>query len=138
MKGTQIFLRALVIAGTLEVLLAGCAAKREQQAMNTERLLHVAGFQMKIADTPQKFEMLKGMPQRRITPYPRDDKIFYVYADATSCRCIYVGTPEAYQRYVDLRVQQGIVEDNRKAAQANRAAQTQVNWGVWGVWGPWW
>jgi hypothetical protein len=138
MKRARIFFGALVIAVTLGFALASCAAKRAQQAVNTERMLHVAGFQLKIADTPEKLEMLKGMPQRRITPYPRGDKIFYVYADATSCRCMYVGTPEAYQRYIEFQVGQGIAEDNRKAAQANAAAQTPVNWGVWGVWGPWW
>lgn len=138
MNRKRFYLRACVIAAIMGFVLAGCASKRAQQAMNTERMLHVAGFQMKIADTPEKLKMLKGMPQRKITPYPRDEKIFYVYADAASCGCIYVGTPEAYQRYIEFRVQQGIAEDNRKAAQANAAAQTPVNWGVWGVWGPWW
>ena len=138
MSRRKIFLKAIVIKVTLSIALAGCAAKRAEQAMNTERMLHAAGFQMKIADTPEKLEMLKGIAQRRITPYPRDGKMYYLYADAASCRCLYMGTPEAYQRYIDFQVQQGIAEDNRKAAQANAAAQTQVNWGVWGVWGPWW
>ena len=49
-----------------------------------------------------------------------------------------MGTAEAYQRYINYQVNQGIAEDNRKVAQANAAAATPVVMGVWGVWGPWW
>ena len=138
MNRRRIFLRAIVIAAALGITSGGCAAQRAQKAMNTERMLHAAGFQMKIADSPEKLEMLKGMAQRKIVPYPRDGKMYYLYADATSCRCLYMGTAEAYQRYIDFQVRQGIAADNRKAVQANAAATTPVNWGVWGIWGPWW
>ncbi len=130
--------RAIVLSAFLCIALGGCAAKRAQQAMNTERMLHAAGFKMKIADTPEKLDMLKGLPQRRIAPYPRDGEMFYLYADAGTCNCLYMGTAEAYQRYIEFRVAQGIADDNRKAAQANAAASTPVKMGFWGVWGPWW
>jgi hypothetical protein len=105
--------------------------------MNTERMLHVAGFKMKTADTPEKLAMLKGLPQRKIVPYPREGEMMYLYADAGTCGCLYVGTAEQYQRYVEFRVGQEIAEDNRRAAQANAAAGTPVKMGFWAVWGPW-
>ena len=137
MKNTHVFFVSITIAANLGLLSAGCAAKRAQQAMNTERMLHAAGFQVKIADTPEKLEMLKGLAQRKIIPHPRDGAMYYLYADAASCQCLYMGTAEAYQRYIEYQVGQGIAENNRKAAQANAAATAPVNMGVWGVWGPW-
>ncbi len=137
MKTKRFCPRAIMIAAALGLACGGCAAKRAQIVMNTQRMLHAAGFRMKTADTPEKLEMLKKMAQRKIFPYPRDGKMFYLYADAETCRCLYVGDAEAYQKYINFRVQQGIAEDNRRAVQANEAATTPVNVGVWSVWGPW-
>jgi len=138
MKKRNVFSRAIVIAATLGIVSAGCAAKKAQIDMNTERMLHAAGFQVKYADTPEKLEMLNKLAQRKIIPHPRDGKMYYLYADSASCRCLYMGTAEAYQRYIDYQVNQGIAADNRKVAEANAAAATPLNMGVWGVWGPWW
>ncbi len=138
MKSRHVFFRATVIATILGIGSGGCAAKNAQTSMNTERMLHAAGFQVKIADTPEKLEMLKGLAQRKIVPYPNEGEMFYLYADAASCQCLYMGTADAYQRYVEFKVGQGIADDNRKAAQANANATTSYDMGVWGTWGPWW
>ena len=138
MKSRQVFFRAIMIVAALGIASGGCAAKKAQIAMNTERMLHAAGFQVKIADTPEKLEMLKGLAQRKIVPYPKEGEMFYLYADAASCKCLYMGTADAYQRYIEFKVGQGIVDDHRKAARANANATTSYNMGVWGVWGPWW
>jgi hypothetical protein len=138
MTKRQAVVRTVLFAALLCMVFVGCAAKRAQQAMNTERMLHAAGFKMKIADTPEKLDMLKELPQRKITPYPREGEMLYLYADAASCNCLYMGTAEAYQRFIEFRVGQGIAEDNRKAASANAAAASPVKMGFWGVWGPWW
>ena len=138
MNNRHVFFRAIVIATILGIVSVGCAAKKAQTSMNTERMLRTAGFELKIADTPEKLERLKGLAQRKIVPYPHEGKMLYLYADAASCKCVYVGTPEAYQRYVEYQVGQGIADDTRKAAQANANATTPYNAGVWGTWGPWW
>ena len=134
MNNRHVFLRAIVIATILGIGSGGCAAKKAQTSMNTERMLRTAGFELKIADTPEKLERLKGLAQRKIVPYPHEGKMLYLYADAASCNCVYVGTPEAYQRYVEYQVGQGIADDNRKAAQANANATTPYNRGVWEIW----
>ncbi len=138
MMKRHVFLSGIVIVAALGIASGGCAAKRAQQAMNTERMLHAAGFKMKIADTPEKLEMLKELAQRKIVPYPRDGEMYYLYADIASCNCLYMGNAETYQRFIEYQIGQGIAEDNRKAAQANAAASTPVKMGFWGVWGPWW
>jgi hypothetical protein len=137
MKNRGVFLRTIVIAAALSIVSGACAAKNAQNAMNTERMLHAAGFQVKIADTPEKLVMLKGLAQRKIVPYPKEGEMYYLYADAASCQCLYMGTADAYQRYIEFKVGQSIGEDNRKAAQANANAAAPVNMGVWGGWGPW-
>jgi len=134
MKHTQTFIRTARIAAILGIAFGGCAAKKEQIAMNTERMLRTAGFELKIADTPENMEKLKGLPQRKIVPYPHEGEMLYLYADAASCKCVYVGTPEAYQRYVEYQVAQGIAQNNVKAQQANANATTPYNSGVWMIW----
>ena len=134
MKSRHFFLRAIMIAAIVGIASSGCAAKKAQTSMNTERMLSTAGFELKIADTPEKLEKLKGLAQRKIVPYPHEGKMLYLYADAASCKCVYVGTPEAYQRYVEYQVGQSIADDHRKAAQANANATTPYNRGVWEIW----
>jgi hypothetical protein len=134
MKNRHVFFGAIVIAAILGIALGGCAAKNAQIAMNTVRMLRTAGFEVKIADTPEKMERLKGLAQRKIVPYPHEGKMLYLYADAASCKCVYVGTPDDYQRYVEYQVAQGMAENNARAVQANAAATTPYNAGAWTVW----
>ena len=134
MKDRQLFLGAILIVAALGIASVGCAAKKEQVAMNTVRMLRTAGFELKIADTPEKMERLKAIPQRRIVPYPHEGEMLYLYADAASCKCVYVGTPDNYQRYVEYQVAQGVAANNAKAQQANAFAATPYNSGVLHIW----
>lgn len=128
--------RQVALVALLTLIVSGCAALQNQQAMETERLLSAAGFQMKLADTPAKMAHLKSLTQRKLVPHERDGKTYYVYADATSCQCLYAGTEKAYQRYQKLAVQKQIAEDRLNAAEMNENAA--MDWGMWGPWGPWW
>jgi hypothetical protein len=115
----------------------GCAAMRRDEALQAERTLAAAGFQMKFADTPDKLAKLEGIkPQRQLVPQPYDGQTRFVYADAEYCKCLYAGTPKAYERYQRLAVQQSLAQDQLAAAEANEAAS--MDWGMWGGWGPWW
>ena len=128
-------LRILVMVAALGILVAGCAAIRNEQAIETERLLSASGFQMKLANTPEKLEHLKTLTQRKLVPHQRHGAIFYVYADAETCHCLYVGTEDAYQRYQKLSLQREIADKKLKAAQMNQ--DTAMDWDIWGPWGPW-
>lgn len=116
-------------AGMLSMMvifgLAGC----QSMAMDAERGLAAAGFQMKMADTPAKLAKLEGLPQRKLTPVPHEGDVRWVYADAKYCKCLYAGSQAAYGRYQKLEIKQRIAEEEQDAA---------LDWGAWGAWGPWW
>ena len=106
---------------------SGCAST---EAADAERTLAAANFQMKYARTPQQMTKVESLPQRKLTPVPGPDgENRFVYADAKYCKCVYVGTEAAYDRYQKLAVKQRIAENEEAAS---------MNWGAWGGWGPWW
>ncbi len=119
-------------AAAVAVALTGCASIANQSAMDTERRLSAAGFQMKLADTPEKMARLKTITERKIIPKSMDGRTVFVYADATSCKCIYVGSEANYQAYQRLSIQQNIVNEQRATAEAAQASE--MNWNTWGAW----
>jgi hypothetical protein len=129
MKDRMTWLKSMAIIAVLGIALVGCAAMKKSEATDTEQLLSAAGFKMKLADTPEKLAHLKTLTQLKVVPHDRNGKMYYVYADAADCQCLYAGNQEAYQRYEKLAVKQNI-------AQMNEAAS--MDWGMWGPWGPGW
>lgn len=119
----------------LAITFGACAAMKNQEAAQVERTLSAAGFQIKFADTQAKMDHLKTMTQRTLFPTQRDGEVYYMYADATTCNCLYVGTEKAYQRYQKLAIQQQIAQNQRNAAEMNQ--MSSMNWGMWGPWRPW-
>lgn len=119
-------------AACAALALAGCAAAVEQR----EDMLSAAGFRVKTAATTDQVRSLQALPPHRFVRQTLNGRDVWVYADPTVCRCLYVGTPDAYQRYQQLNVQQQIADENLAAAQLN-----SMNWGYgpygWGPWGPW-
>lgn len=122
-----------VVGGTL---VSGCTAIRRDDALDTERTLAAAGFQMKFADDSERLDSASAiLPQRQLVPRTMDGQTRFVYADAEFCKCIYVGTEKAYQRYQRLAIRQQISQARLAAAEAQESAA--MNWGMWGGWGPW-
>ena len=120
----------LVVSG-----LAACASMEASKAVQAEQLMAASGFQMKLADTPEKLAHLKTLTQHKLVPHEKDNALVYVYADATTCQCVYWGNEASYQQYQKLAVQEQIADEQRMAAQMNENAA--MNWGMWGM-GPWW
>jgi hypothetical protein len=114
------------------IAISGCASISNQSAMDTERRLSAAGFQMKLAGTPEKMARLKTLTERKLVPTTIDGNTAFVYADTISCKCVYVGSEKNYQEYQRLSIQQNIVNEQRltvESAQAN-----EMNWNAWGAW----
>jgi hypothetical protein len=107
----------------------GCALIEKHEAVEMERTLAAAGFQIKLADTPEKLAHLQTLTQRRLVPHDRDGEVFYVYADALDCKCLYAGDEKAYQAYQQLAIKQKLAEEQLQAAEENDNAA--VNWGMW-------
>jgi len=78
--------------------LGGCAIT----VANTEGLLAQAGFRAIPADTPQRAEHLQTLPAHKLIRRKTDGKLYYVYADPSECKCMYVGSESAYAKYKTL------------------------------------
>ena len=94
----------------------------------TEQLLATAGFQMKVADTPEKLANLNRVtPRRTLIAQERDNRLYYLYADPDLCKCLFVGTSTEYER----ALQQSVANDQ------STAVGEEVNALAWDVWAPW-
>jgi hypothetical protein len=118
------------------MLVGGCTAVANQDAMDTERRLSAAGFQMKLANTPEKQAHLNRLAQRRLVPMEREGATVFVYADGKDCNCVYVGSEANYQEYERLSIQQHVVNEQRETAEDINMAETNeaMNWDMWGAW----
>ena len=107
MKTERRYIRGL-IAITCFALLAGCATTPVHEksggfsVYDTKRLLTAAGFETKTAQSPEERAYLNSLTQWTIVPKVKGDTLWYEYADATYCQCLYLGTGAAYQRYLQL------------------------------------
>jgi hypothetical protein len=126
---------ALAVALGTTAVIAGCAAIRQQEGLQMDRLLAAAGFQVRPANTPEKLGQLKTMTPLKIMPTQRDGKPFFVVADPYECKCLYVGNEKAYDTYQKLKLKQEYAQDSLAAAEMNEDAA--MDWGMWGPWGGW-
>lgn len=112
-----------LLAGPLA--LSGCASVRQREAADTERLLTAAGFQQRIADSPERLAHLRTMPPLKLVARDKDGQVVYTFADPESCRCLYVGGAKEYAKYQHLAVDQ---EASRETDSESRP------WVLWGSW----
>jgi hypothetical protein len=122
----------------LSFVLVGCAAMQTEQTQQTktaEELLSAAGFKQIFPATPKLKARLQAMPQKQIFMASRGPKLFYVYADAAGCGCLYAGNQQQYQAYQQLAAQYKMAAMQYQAAEMNQAAA--MDWGEWGEAGPW-
>ena len=119
--------RLFAVVFVIAFALTGCATVEKDTAMDTERLLAASGFQMRMADTPQKLDKIKTMNQRKLIRHQDNGKNHYIYADATGCKCLYAGTEKAYEKFKNLAA----ARLSADAASA-RDEDAQMDWEVWG------
>jgi hypothetical protein len=122
--------RWIIVA--LAIALAGCTAIQKQQAAQAQQLLAAAGFELQMADTPERQATLQSVvPQRKVFSVAAADGPRFVYADAEFCQCAYAGDQQAYERY------QRMVTRQRLAAEQDMAAQMGDDPAMPGAWSPW-
>ncbi len=119
--------------GLVGLTMAGCA-HQNHDVMATQNMLAASGFQMKLADTPEKLTHVQSFPQDKVIPVQRQGQLKFIWADAKDCKCMFVGDESNYQSYAKLAEQEKIAHENLEAA---RSAQ---EFGPWQPgWGPaWW
>jgi hypothetical protein len=115
----------------LMLALVGCAMNRNQKAVEMKKLLAASGFKMRLADSESKLAQLKELPQRKLVAHNWGGKVRYVYADASDCKCAYVGDEAAYKRFQDLALQRQIAEEDRRAAERDNPAE--MDGGGWRI-----
>ena len=62
-------------------------------------------------------------------------KVFYVYADAAGCGCLYTGSQREYQAYQQLAGQARLAKEEITAARMDESMN--MSWDEWGEAGPW-
>ncbi|OQK17767.1 hypothetical protein AU255_07860 [Methyloprofundus sedimenti] len=107
------------------IALSGCTMIEKSDATSAENKLAAAGFIVKYADTPAKLAHIKSMQQRTIITHIKNGTVYYAYADAEFCKCLYMGKEENFGEYEKLTIQQRTAEMNQDAA---------MNWNAWGGW----
>ena len=93
-------LLSLVSALTLSAW--SCTIPTKPTTAQMEEMLVAAGFEFKKADTPEKMEQLKALPQGKFTRHEKNGKVTFLYADVLSCKCLFSGNEENYARYREL------------------------------------
>ena len=113
----------------LVALTVGCTTTTQTQ--NKENLLIAAGFKVIVPKTAAQ-QQLQALPADKVTLVQKDGKIYYVFPDAPNNQA-YVGGPNQYQTYKQLRLENKLANDNLEAAEMNQDAS--MEWGTWGGWG---
>jgi hypothetical protein len=122
--------------GTLLILaaaLGGCAAIERQDAAGTEKLLAAAGFRAIPANSAERQRDLASLP-REVVLRHGGGRTVYIYADARNCRCLYVGGPNDYAKYLELQVSEDIAGDTS----AGSTSSAPTSFPVPASWEPQW
>jgi len=129
LRKTTVFMALLILTA---VFITNCSSTRQTRRdlppAEIEKLLASAGFEKTLADTPEKMEKVQSLTQRMVVPHLEDDKVYYVYADAAVCACVYVGDELDYERFKDMI---GRAETANPSCIDDRLRENS-NWSSWG------
>ena len=64
--------------------------------------LSSAGFRIQVANDPAGQKALRALPAHRFVVNGVGEAVRYFYAEPQHCVCIFVGTQQAYDRYLEL------------------------------------
>jgi hypothetical protein len=114
----------------LVALTVGCTTTSQTQ--NKENLLIAAGFKVIIPKTAAQQQKLQSLPAGKVSLVQKSGQIYYVFPDAANNQA-YVGGPQQYQTYKQLRLANQLSNENLEAAEMRQDAS--MNLGAWGGWG---
>jgi hypothetical protein len=129
MKKNRTVLTLFVLMTILSLFSAGCGLKARKRAADTEVMLLEAGFERMPADTPDKMAQLKKMAQKKVTPQKRNGEVIYVYPDAKHCKCLYIGSQRAYDRFQGILLKRQI--DGERLRETSGGKSSSMEWGIW-------
>ena len=106
----------LISVCLLALVVACSGVQKKKETFSFEAELAASGFQKQPADTAEKLARLEELPQQKILSQERDGTTEFLYADATDCKCLYVGTDADHKRFRELLVEKQ-KEEQVEAAQ---------------------
>jgi hypothetical protein len=116
-----------IAALLLSVALSGCGSIKnditppqptpEEQAARIEPRLSAAGFTMLPADTPELQTKLSSLLPLQVQYYiGKKGRLHYYMADPYYCKCMYVGSEQAYQQYEKIKLNEQFNEQEGEAS----------------------
>lgn len=125
-------IRALIFTAALSAEIAGCAAMEPppptpiQKADNLEPMLSAAGFHVLPADTAEKQQQLESLLPLKVQYYVgKSGALHYWMADPYNCRCMYIGSEQAYQKYEQIKLNEHWEQEESRVAEESVAAQQE-------------
>ena len=115
-----------VLTGLLAV--AGCVSPQQLVAQK-EDLLAAAGFQIKIADNPQRLAAMHRLPPNKFVTRVVNGQPIYQYADPLVCRCVYFGKQQNWAAYRQEVFAKQLADEAQMTALMN---QSDWDMGPWG------
>jgi len=117
------------LTGLLAV--AGCASQ-QQLVGQKEDLLAAAGFQIRVADNPQRLAAMRRLPPNKFLTRIVNGQPVYLYADPLVCQCVYFGTQQNWAAYRQEVLARQLADEAQMTAMMNESAW---EWSPWG-WPP--
>ena len=127
-----VFLSSIAIVCT--ALLIGCATT-QTTTQNRESMLVASGFKTVTPKTPAQQQKLQKLPPGKVAMINKKGKTYYIFPDPAQNRA-YVGGPNEYQAYQQLRATNKLANENLETAEMYQDAE--MDWGAWGGWGAGW
>jgi hypothetical protein len=124
----------MISAIALLALSVGCAST-QTSTQNRESMLVAAGFKTVTPKTPAQHQKLQKLPPGKVTMINKKGKTYYIFPDPAQNRA-YVGGPNEYQAYQQLRTEKKLAKENLETAEMYQDAE--MDWGGWGGWGAGW
>jgi len=125
----------MISAIALLALTVGCATTTSTQ--NKESMLVASGFKVITPKTAAQQQKLQQLPPGHVAMINRNGRTYYIFPDAAHNQA-YVGGPQEYQAYQQLRAANNIANEILKTFKIYKDADMQ--WGAGGGggmgWGP--
>jgi hypothetical protein len=137
----RLFVAGMLLLGTA-VVASAVEAPSRPSLEQTSFYLSSAGFRLQVANDPAGQKALHALPAHRFVTNGAGETLRYLYAEPQRCVCIFVGTQQAYDRYLkllkqplqptddvapDYKTQAGVLLSNQPPRQSTRGDPTNLS-----------
>jgi hypothetical protein len=101
--GLRAFCLVPAVMSLLGISIVSAVEARSQPSLeNNSFYLSSAGFRIQVANDPAGQKALHALPAHRFVVRGAGEDLRYFYAEPQHCVCIFVGTRQAYDRYLKI------------------------------------